>query len=168
MSHSKPAWNEIVLINNYMDTWSNTMPATEPFCRLIGVNPNKLTKEESYLVEAELFTRICNELMEIFKIQYKDDPLLLKTNIEMESAMFDINFIRLIIRDILSTDEYSIQGIAIYTDTHEDVVCEVITGRNLSPSATFFRRIIELHRSVKRDVYNSIIKKITTQYLAAI
>lgn len=142
------------------------MPATEPFCRLIGINPHKFTKEESCLIEADLFTRICTELMEIFKAQYICDHLLINSNIETESAMYDINFIRLIIRDVLSTDEYNIQGIAMYTDTPEDVVCEVITGRNLSPSATFFRRVIELHRSVRRDLYDSIIKKITSEYLA--
>ena len=80
--------------------------------------------------------------------------------------MLEANFVRLIIKDILATEEYNLKGIAYYTDTHEDVVQEVIDGRNTNPSATLLRRSIDLHRLVRRDLYHSIVKKIATEYLA--
>jgi SMI1-KNR4 cell-wall len=142
------------------------MSATEPLYHLIVINPCKLTKEEIQLLEAELFVRICEELREFFSEQNKGYFRLMKFNIEQENDMLESKFVRFIIRDILSTEEYSLNGIAYYTNTHEDVVGEVLAGRNTNPSATFLRRVIELHRSVRRDLYNSIIKKITKQYLA--
>ena len=142
------------------------MSATEPLCLLLWINPNKLPKSEYFLFEAELFIRICEELKEIFRNRYKDYFSLMKFNAEKENVMLEDNFARLIIKDILSTEEYNLSGIAHYTNTHEDIVQEVVDGRNTSPSAIFLRRIIYLHQSVRRELYVAIIKKITTQYLA--
>lgn len=142
------------------------MSAMEPLCNLLRVNTSMLSKEENILLEAELFSRIYEELMEIFREQHWDNFRLMKFTIEKEGIMFEAKFVRLIINDILSTGEYNLTGIAYYTGTCEDVVGEVMTGRNTSPSATFFRRLIDLHRSVRRDLYDIIIKKVLAQYLA--
>lgn len=142
------------------------MAAMELLCRLIEINPSKFSREELMLVEAELFTRICEELKEIFRKQHSDYFRLMKFTIEKENLMLETNFVRLIIKDILSTKEYNSQGIARYADTHEDVIQEVIDGRNHNPSAMLLRRIIDLHRTVRRELYHSIVKKITTEYLA--
>ena len=139
------------------------MSAVEPLCKLIGISTNKLTREENILLEADLFVRICEELKEIFRKQFKDYFRIMKFNQKKENAMLEANFARLIIQDILSTEEYNLNGIAHYADTYEDVVEEVVNGRNISPTAIFIRRIIELHRSVRRDLYNAIIKKISGQ-----
>jgi hypothetical protein len=113
---------------------------------------------------SNLFTRICVELKEFFREQYKNYYRLMKFTIEKENLMLEGNFIQLIIRDILSTEEYTIYGIANYIDTHEDIVKEMAAGLNTSPSAVLFRKIIELHQSVRCELYNCIIKKITDQY----
>jgi hypothetical protein len=39
-------------------------------------------------------------------------------------------------------------------------------GRNVRPSAIFLRKLIDLHRSVRRELYQKIIKKVTENYLA--
>lgn len=142
------------------------MPAREPLYRLIGVTISKLSKEEIILLEAELFARICEELKETFRKQFRDYFYLMKYTIEKENRMLDSNFMCLIIKDILSTGEYDLKGIAYYTDTFEDVIEEVILGLNLSPSAKFFQKLIDLHRLVRRDLYSLIIKKIAKQYSA--
>lgn len=142
------------------------MSAVEPLCKLIGINPHQISKEENLILEADLFTRICEELKEIFREQFKNYFRLLKLTIEKENHMLESNFVRLIIKDILSTEEYTMSGIAQYADIHEDVVDEVIAGRNTNPSAIFLRKVIELHRSVRCDVYNLIIKKVAAQYLS--
>jgi hypothetical protein len=141
------------------------MSALEPLCKLIGINPCCLTREENILLEVDLFIRICVELKKFFREQYKDYYRLMKFTIEKEDIMLEGNFMQLIIRDILSTEEYTIYGIANYINTHEDIVKEVAAGLNTSPSVVLFRKIIELHRSVRYELYNAIIKKITDQYL---
>ena len=88
---------------------------------------------------------------------------LMRFTEEMENSMLETNLARLITKDILSTEEYDLAGIARYANTFEDVIHEVLDGRNERPSATLLCRIIELHRSVRRELYSSIIKKVITQ-----
>ena len=97
------------------------MSAMEPLCLLTGTNPSHLTKEENLLLEAELFARICDELKEIFREQYRDYFHLMKFTIEKENAMLEAVFVQLIIQDILSTEEYNSTGIAHYTNTPKNL-----------------------------------------------
>lgn len=141
------------------------MAAMELLCHLVGITPSDFSREEIILLEAELFSCVCEELKESFRKQYKDYFRLMKFTVEMEDTMLDNMFIRLVIKDVLSTDEYNVKGVAHYTDTHEDVIQEVVDGRNTNPSARLLRRCLDLHRSVRRDLYRSIMKKIVMQYL---
>lgn len=140
------------------------MVAIEPLCHLLNINNSKLSKQENLLLEAKLFTYICEELKVFFSEKLKDYFRLMKFTKKQENAMLEANFICLIIGDILASEEYNLEGIARYTDTHEDVVIEVFEGRNTSPSATFLRRLIELHHTVRHNLYLSIMKKITSEY----
>jgi len=140
------------------------MPAMEPLCQMLGINFNELSKEENLILEAKLFTHIYEELKEIIKAQYKDYFQLMKFNEDMENMMIETEFLRCVINDILSTEEYSLPGIACYTNTPEDVIHEVIIGNNSNPSFAFSRRIIELHCTVRPNVYQAIIKKIIENY----
>ena len=136
------------------------MTAIEPLCNLIGATSLLLSKEERILLEAELFTRIHEELKELFREQQKNYFRLLKLSKEQEDIMLESKFAHLIVKDILATGEYNLQGIAYYTDTYEDVIEELIDGRNTNPSATLLKRLINLHRSVRRDLYNLVVKKL--------
>lgn len=137
------------------------MTAMEPLCQLIGISPEQLTPEENLILEAELFITVCEELKELIKLHYRDYFSLMKLSKEMENTMIENEFIRCVINDILITEEYSLPGIACYTDTPEDVIHEVVTGTNNNPSWTFSRKVIELHRSVRPEIYRTILKKIT-------
>ena len=142
------------------------MPAIQPLYLLLEVNHSKFSKEEQLFIEAELFIRICEEVSKLFEKQLKEHFHLMNFITEKESEMLEANFLRLIINDILSTEEYTLEGIARYTCTHEDVVHEVISGRNTAPSVIFFQRALDLHRIVRRDLYREIIKKIASEYAA--
>jgi hypothetical protein len=85
----------------------------------------------------------------------------------MENGVMEDSLVRCVINDILSTEEYTLAGIACYTQTPEEVIYEVAMGQNTSPSALLLRKIIELHRSVRSDLYRAIMKKITDEYLVA-
>ncbi len=143
------------------------MPAIEPLCKLIGTNPSHFTKEENLLIEADLFVRICEEIKGIFREKYQNYFGLIRYGKEKENAMLDANFAKLIIQDILSTEEYNLHGIILYTNTCEDVIQDIIEGRNVNPSSNFLRRIIELHRMVRSDLYHAIFKKIAGQFSTA-
>jgi hypothetical protein len=142
------------------------MSAMEPMYCTLGINSSQLTEEQSLLLEAEIFTQVCEELMEIFKKQHREYFRLMKFTIEMEKTMLESKFVRLIIQDILTTDEYNLDGIANYTNTHEEVIEELMIGRNPSPSAVFLRKLIDLHRSVRRELYEEIKRKVATNYFA--
>lgn len=141
------------------------MSAIEPLSQLIGINPTKLSKEENIFLEIELFSRICTELKEIFRQEYKEYFQLMKFNTEMENSMLESKLIRFIIQDILSTNQYNLEGIARYAQTYEDVIYEIYAEINQEPSAILLRKIIELHRNVKRDLYLKITKQIALEYL---
>lgn len=138
------------------------MAAVESLCRLNNINLKNFSNEENLILEAEFYYRICEQLKELFKIQYKDYFRIMKFNKEMEDAMMEERYVRCVINDIISTQEYSLLGIASYTYSPEDVIYEVATGKNTNPSSQLMRKIIELHRSVRPDLYRDMIKKIIT------
>ena len=140
----------------------------EPLCYLMGINPKKFSKEELILLEAELFIRICDELKEVFRQKYIEFFNFMKFTVMQEDKMLEKNFIRIILNDILSTEEYTLQGIARYADTHEDIIHELASGLNTKPLATCLRKVIELHRLVRHDLYKAIGKKIIASFVTAV
>lgn len=137
------------------------MSALQSFCHYLGLNSEKLSKEERLIFEAEIFIRVIQEIKEVFREEYQLYFTLMNFNKEMENAMLEENLLRLIIRDILATEEYTVEGIARYTLQHPDVIYKVLLGQNQNSSAKFFKRILELHRSVRADLYKNIFHNIT-------
>lgn len=140
------------------------MAAIEPFAKLFDSLDFKLSYEEQMLLEADLFTTICNELKEFFKQDYLNFFKLMKFTTEMENNMLENNFTCLIVKDILSSKEYDLKGIALYVNSTEDIINEIILGINTNPSAQLVRIIIELHKFVRKEIYINIIKKITLKF----
>jgi hypothetical protein len=140
------------------------MPAIKLLCHLVEISPRSLSKEESVMLEANFFSYTCQELKETYKNTHKEYFQIIKLNTEMENAIMETNFIRYIINDILSTEEYSLPGLAYYTHTPEDVIFEIATGKNTDPSASLLRKIIELHRTVRPDLYREIMNKIINEH----
>ncbi len=136
------------------------MSALPSLSKLLGINTSTLSIKEHVLLEAGLFVCICEELKQIFSEEYKEYFRLLNFTTEKENLMLESTLTQLIIKDILSTEEYNLKGIAYYTDTFEEVVEEFAIGSNASPSAIFLRKLINLHMSVRRELYSFIMKKI--------
>ncbi len=74
--------------------------------------------------------------------------------------MLDAYFVRCVINDILTTEEYSLAGIVNYTQATEEVIYDLATGKNLSPSLELSQKIIELHRTVRKEIYDKLLKKL--------
>ncbi len=81
--------------------------------------------------------------------------------------MLETNLIRFIINDILSTKEYDLSGIALYTDTPEDVIYDLACGCNINPTFLLSRKIIELHRMARPNLYQEIANKIKQRLFIA-
>ena len=142
------------------------MPAIELLCRELGINPQNFSKEENLILEAELYARVCEEVTEIYRINNREYFRLLKINAEMENNMIELNFIRCLINDILKSEAYTVSGIAYYTQTPEDVIHDLLINSNASPIISIIRRLIELHRQIRPEVYQNIIKKISNEQAA--
>lgn len=129
------------------------------FIHYFAINLRTLTKEQRILVNLELFKHVCEGLMEKIREQNRDYFELIKLKPEKEKNMIEANFIKHIINDILSTEEYTLSGIAYYTNTPEEILFDIVIGRNTNPSLSLSLKIIELHHSVRPSLYSDIVKK---------
>lgn len=136
------------------------MSAPLPLSCLLKIKTSLLSQEENMLLEAELYICLYDELREFFREQHRNYFYLMKFTKEEENHMLEKKFIQLIIKDILSTNEYDLKGIAYYTYSFEEVIEELMAGLNNNPSFNLFCKLIDLHRMVRRDLYDLIMKKI--------
>lgn len=136
------------------------MPALQSLSFLLKIDTTLLSKEETLLLDLNLFTKIYRVLKQYYLEQQQFYFRLIKFTKEMENSVIEKKFLCLIINDILSTEEYTLSGLAYYTDTHIDVIQEILDERNVNPSALFLRRLIEIHLKVRHDLYENILKKI--------
>lgn len=137
------------------------MTAPELMCRIIGINLSKLSKAEILIAEAEFLSHLYDELRENFRIKFKRYFNLMKFSVEIENEMLDANFFSCLVNDILITNQYTVEGIAYYTNSFEDVIEDIAAGKNIHPSFSLARQIIDLHRTVRPSLYKEIINKIT-------
>ena len=135
----------------------------QPLFQLLDINLGQFIKKELVFLEAELYSRICGEIMAIIKEQNKDYFQIIKFN--QEQIMLETKFIRCIINDILSSEEYNLSGIALYADAPEDVIYDLASGYNANPTFLISRKIIELHRMVRPSLYQEIVNKIKRELL---
>jgi hypothetical protein len=126
-----------------------------------NLNHAALTRHQAALFEADLFTVICDEVKEYFRLQRLDYFRLTKTTNEQENEVMEKSLAMCVVNDILASEEYTALGIACYAHTSEDVVYDIASGLNCDPSSTIFRNIIKLHRSIRPQLYNDILRKIT-------
>jgi hypothetical protein len=140
------------------------LTALEPLSHLISITSKNFSNSEKILLEADLFARICEQLKIFFKEKHTDFFLFMNFTKEMEDNMMEENLIKFIINDIVHTEEYTAPGIANYTGIHEDVINDLSSGLNTKPLAINFRKMIELHRTVRPALYQLLAKKIIYEY----
>ncbi|HEX4044574.1 MAG TPA: hypothetical protein VHZ76_02790 [Gammaproteobacteria bacterium] len=144
------------------------MTTAPAICQVLGIDTQGFSKNEMAILEAELFAQLCEKLKKVIKKRHKDYFHLLKFDIKKENAVIEANFIRCVINDILSTEEYTLAGIAYHTDTPEDVIYELAMGRNTAPTLFLSTKIIALHRSVRPSLYYAVMNKVAKEYSAKI
>jgi len=124
---------------------------------------SQLSKRETFLLEALVCDLLCQELKIFFRIKYSAWFKLLKLTSVEEECMLDTSFLRLIITDTVATDDYDLDGIARYTQHDREIIEDVVFGRNESPSVELLQRLLDLHRSVRPDLYAELRRKISAK-----
>lgn len=132
------------------------MPKIEYLYNLAGINPCQLSKDEILLLEAVLLNSVCNELSSQYQLNSNH-----RENNQEKTSMKNDHFILLIIQDLINSNDYTISGIASYSNTPEEVIIDIILGHNTNPSIEVSRKIIELHRIARPNLYKQILNKIT-------
>jgi len=136
------------------------MATMELLFNLLDINLSIFKKNEKMLIEYYFFTCFCKELLTIFYSSRKEYLDAAKFYTEKEDTMIDIDFLLFLINDILSTEEYSLAGIANHIHVPEEVIYDLFYGLHKNPSLTLWKKVIELHSTVRQDLYRSLIKKI--------
>lgn len=141
------------------------MAKTDLLSCLLEPHVYGLTPSEKILLEIKLLIQIYQELSAIFKLRYQRYLILIKSQKNQEDEMTEIKFIQEMIKDILATEEYTLRGISVYTNIPEDLLFDVLAGINAYPSFEVSKKIIELHMSVRRHLYDDIMFKIASEYI---
>ena len=130
-----------------------------PLMGLLGLPARKLSRKEVFLLEVYLWYKIDKVIRDKIYVTYNKYFHLIKINKEKRMEMLDIEAARIMVKDILESGDYNLEGIANYTASCEEVIFDVLCGR-IEPSISLFRRLLEIHYVVKKDFYYDLIQKV--------
>ena len=139
------------------------MATVEYLCCMAGIDPKKLSKEENLLLEVVLICGVCDELVQVYKIKFPDN--IRKNFQEKEGMITHGNVINLIVQDLIKSNDYTITGVASYSNVPEEVIYDIAIGNNNNPSLEVARKIIELHKTARAELYQKVMQKITASYM---
>lgn len=116
-------------------------------------------KNERKLLKAFLLCHCHKLLCELFHnvIQQSVNH---DATVAMESYLMDSKIIQFLIRDILETGEYTLEGIAHYTKIPFDVILDAACGNNYQLSVTPWARIVDLYIQVKPEISEMLFDKL--------
>jgi hypothetical protein len=137
------------------------MAASEWLCHFIGIDSKKFSKKENCILESEIYKRILQEFWINYQNQYREYFYLIKHNFETGDNAMELYVIRCLLNDLLNNQLYTLSGVAYYTQIPVEIIEDLLIGHKTSPLVTFVRKLIELHKFAKPDIYQKIIKKIT-------
>jgi hypothetical protein len=72
--------------------------------------------------------------------------------------MLDYNFMKYLVKEIILSGEYNVEGIALYTYTSPDIIYDIVAGVNQNPSFITCCRLIELHQMIKPKLYEEALE----------
>ena len=114
------------------------------------------TSVERNIMKAFLLSRLHLFVCDLFhnKIQLE------KNYFSMECYTVDSKIIQFLIKSIVDTGEYTLEGIAYYTRIPFDVIFDAACGNNVQLSITLWVRVIHLYMQVKPDVARLLFDKL--------
>ena len=124
------------------------------------IPPNMLCVEhvEKKLLQVFLLSMVRSLLHEQFchMIQFDcaDDPCA------TELYGMDHKIIQLVIRGIVESGEYTLEGIAYQTRIPFDIIWDAARGNGMQLSMTAWGRIVDLYMQIKPNIYKLLLQKL--------
>lgn len=79
----------------------------------------------------------------------------------MECYMIDKKIMQQVIREILETGDYTLEGVAYHTKIPLDVILDVACGNQIQFSITLWVRLVDLYIQVKPEALKILLEKLT-------
>lgn len=99
-------------------------------------------------------------LHQVFCELFKHKLQLNKKNSSLECYAMDSKILQLIIKGIIETGEYTLQGIAYHTRIPEDVIYDAASGISNQFSVTPWAKVVDLYLQVKPDTAQVLIARL--------
>lgn len=116
-------------------------------------------KSERQLLKAILLNKTHQFLAECFASHLK---LELKNHSSMESYLMDNKILQLLIQGIVDSEQYTLEGIAFYTNIPFDVIYDAACGISNHLSITTWTKIVNLYLQVKPEVAQLLSERLKT------
>jgi len=139
------------------------MSRNQTWSEFYQISTYKMSQGEIAFLEMILFVALCEKLIMTYQKENRRYLYLLRSTSKKECKMIETHVVRFIINDIVSSEEYTLDGIAYYTNTPEDALHDLASGKNPSPSLSLCRKVIELHRTIKPELYKNLMNQITRE-----
>jgi len=99
-------------------------------------------------------------LHQVFCELFKHKLIFNQKNSSLECYAMDSRIMQLIIKGIIETGEYTLEGIAYYTHIPLDVIYDAATGASNQFSITPWARVVDLYLKVKPDTAQVLIDRL--------
>lgn len=107
-------------------------------------------KNERNFLKAILLNRIYRFFYDLFDRSIR--PNKKNNNLSMESYVMDSKILQLLIQGIVESGEYTLEGIAFYTNIPFDVIYDAACGISYHLSVTAWAKVVDLYLQVKPEV----------------
>lgn len=106
---------------------------------------------------------LLSQLQKLFYELFEDVVKYINSDsvsLEMEYYVMDSKIIQCIIRSILGSEEYTLEGIARYTRVPFDVIFDAACGNNRHLSITSWLRIVDLYLQTNPEISEKLLDRL--------
>lgn len=118
-----------------------------------------IEKGERKLLRVFLLTNLQKLLIKLFHDLIQHD-LSQNVNSTMEHYLMDSKIIQFLIRDIIKSGDYTLEGIAYHTRVPFDIIFDAACGNNNNLSITSWARIVDLYVQVKPEISKILVEQL--------
>ncbi len=113
-------------------------------------------RNERKILKAFLLGRLHHLFRELFQVDMFGE----KNNYSLECYAMDSKIIQLLLKGIVETGEYTLEGIAYHTHIPFDVIYDAACGISDQFSITPWARVADLYMQVKPEIANVLIERL--------
>lgn len=137
-------------------------------CNLNCLNDESLKHQSITSVILKIPVKTERKILKVFLLGYFyklfyelfQDKIRQNQNNKMEYFEMDNKIIQFMIQSIVDSEEYTLEGIALYTRIPFDVIFDAACGNSNQLSATLWAKVVDLFLQVRPDVAQLLIAKL--------